>query len=1185
MSQIDIDCEKCGDRYARVEDGWCKPCQIDNFKKNLTNWTSGNEIIDDLIQEKNQEIREPNDIIFEWIPYNQLNDIKEINNVLYSAIWKDGPLYYCHHKKDYVRKSENEKVIIFSCLYDLPIITKEFYDKVKSYFDLYDFPIYGISQNPNTKEYFMVFQVDHCEKCGNKYTNVKYKWCELCQINYLKKNFTNWTSGNEIVDNFIQEFQLKINDYDDIIIEWIPYDQFDNIKKIRKDGFVTIYSTIWKDGPLYYCLYKKEYQRKLGKKQVALKYMHNSQNITNELLIRVRNSNVLPIYGISQNPDTKDYIVVIQDEYCEKCGEEYTDLMPELGPEWGRKWCKPCQMDYLKKNFINWTSGDKKIDKFIQDRQVNHIDHHYDPILEWISYDQFDNVKELGENGIITICTAIWKVTLKCYNTQDITEFFNEDNEYSMLYRIDNLYGLSQNPDTKDYIMFLEDEYCENCGKQCTHIVEKWCEPCEISYLKKNFTNWTSGNEKINNFIQEFQLRINNDTDIIVEWIPYNQFDNIKEIGKDDLFTIYSAIWKNGQLNYDKNKRIYKRNLKNQNEIVTLKSFNSQNITEEFFNEGNKYSIYSHQDDKIYGVSQNPNTKNYIIVIQERYCENCGNEYTDTFHKWCKSCQISNLKNNFTNWTSKNEKIDKFIQEMQLKIDCYDDTIVEWIPYEQFNNIKKINKDDFVTICSAIWKNGQLNYDEYKKIYQRNLKNNNRKIILKFHKLQDHNTDEFFNEANEYSIKIYGDNNRDNKIYGITQNPDTNEYIMVIENKYCEKCSENLHYYTWCKTCQLDNLKNNFINWTSGNKKIDELIQEMQLKINDRSDTIFEWIPFNQFNKIEIIGKGGFAIVYSAIWKDGPLFYKEKFRRTSGNRKVALKCLHNSSQNITDEFINEIRAYSLNYNENIIRIYGLSQNPDTKDYIIVLGYASGGSFYYQINKNYDEFDWMSKLQSILNIIKGLKNIHQKQMVHRDFHVGNILVEKEILYLSSKIYISDMGLCGEVSNIKNESKIYGVIPYVAPEVLKGKPYTQAADIYSLGMIMYFVATGKQPFSNCAHDEFLVLNICNGIRPEMNESEIPKCYIDIMKKCWDSDPNNRPSVTELEIMIKSFFSFGYFKDKEIEKQFNKAEEYRKANLLSIRSNQSSTHLEAYYTSRLLNPLTKNLYSMEVIDFTKL
>ncbi|CAB4412449.1 unnamed protein product [Rhizophagus irregularis] len=373
MSQIDIDCEKCGDTYTFVENRWCKPCQIDNIKKNLTNWTSGNEIIDNLIQEKNKKIDKPNDIIFEWIPYNQLNDIKEINNVLYLAIWKDGPLYYCHHKKEYVRKSKNEKVIIFS-LYDLSIITNEFYDKIESYFRLYsfEFPIYGISQNPNTKEYFIVFQDNHCEKCGKKYTTVKYKWCESCQINYLEKNFTNWTSENEIVDNFIQEFQLKINDYNDIIIEWIPYDQFDNIKEIRKDGFITIYSTIWKDGPLYYCLYKKEYVRKLGKKQVALKYMHISQNITNELLIKGRNSNALPIYGISQNPDTKDYVIVIQDEYCEKCGEEYTDLYDR-----GKKWCKLCQLDYFKKNFINWTSGNEKVDNFVQDRQLNHVGHYH----------------------------------------------------------------------------------------------------------------------------------------------------------------------------------------------------------------------------------------------------------------------------------------------------------------------------------------------------------------------------------------------------------------------------------------------------------------------------------------------------------------------------------------------------------------------------------------------------------------------------------------------------------------------------------------------------------------------------------------------------------------------------------------------------------------------------------------
>ena len=120
------------------------------------------------------------------------------------------------------------------------------------------------------------------------------------------------------------------------------------------------------------------------------------------------------------------------------------------------------------------------------------------------------------------------------------------------------------------------------------------------------------------------------------------------------------------------------------------------------------------------------------------------------------------------------------------------------------------------------------------------------------------------------------------------------------------------------------------------------------------------------------------------------------------------------------------------------------------------------------------------------IIKGLRRIHEKQKVHRDFHIGNILLEGDD-FLST--FISDMGLCGEVSNI-DQTKIYGIMPYVAPEVLRGRPYTQASDIYSFGMVMYFIATGKQPFVNYAHDEYLALNICNGIRPEISERAAPK-----------------------------------------------------------------------------------------------
>ncbi|RIA81712.1 kinase-like domain-containing protein [Glomus cerebriforme] len=370
----------------------------------------------------------------------------------------------------------------------------------------------------------------------------------------------------------------------------------------------------------------------------------------------------------------------------------------------------------------------------------------------------------------------------------------------------------------------------------------------------------------------------------------------------------------------------------------------------------------------------------------------------------------------------------------------------------------------------------------------------------------------------------------------------------------------------------------------------------MQLKINAHYNIVFEWIPYNQFNNIKEIGNGSFSIVYSAIWKDGPLRYKVNkyvYERNS-NCNVALKCLHNS-QNITYEFLNEIKSYSINDTINILQIYGISQNPDTKNYIMVTAYAEDGDCYSWLKKYCNKVDWKDKIHLLLHIIDGLQSIHQKQMVHHDLHLGNILMTNatyamDVNYTSSTIYygnivcISDMGLCRESDNI-DETKIYEVMPYVAPEVLRGKPYTQAADIYSFGMIMYFVATGRQPFDNHAHDQNLVLNICSGFGPEINEQEVPKCYIDLIKRCWDSNSDNRPNVIEVKESIDRFSE---------NKKFSEVEEYRKANLLTNKNNQSITHSQAIYTSRLLNPFTKDLpkwdnninnNSVEVIDFVEL
>ncbi|POG80929.1 kinase-like domain-containing protein, partial [Rhizophagus irregularis DAOM 181602=DAOM 197198] len=99
--------------------------------------------------------------------------------------------------------------------------------------------------------------------------------------------------------------------------------------------------------------------------------------------------------------------------------------------------------------------------------------------------------------------------------------------------------------------------------------------------------------------------------------------------------------------------------------------------------------------------------------------------------------------------------------------------------------------------------------------------------------------------------------------------------------------------------------------------------------------------------------------------------------------------------------------------------------------------------------------------------------------------------------------------------------YGVIPYIAPEIFKGSKFSKEADIYSFGMVMWELTTGCKPFADVKHDIHLVYKILDGERPKITE-DTPEFYANLMKSCWDTDPNKRPSITEIHNIFNSFNS---------------------------------------------------------------
>ncbi|POG83025.1 kinase-like domain-containing protein [Rhizophagus irregularis DAOM 181602=DAOM 197198] len=387
----------------------------------------------------------------------------------------------------------------------------------------------------------------------------------------------------------------------------------------------------------------------------------------------------------------------------------------------------------------------------------------------------------------------------------------------------------------------------------------------------------------------------------------------------------------------------------------------------------------------------------------------------------------------------------------------------------------------------------------------------------------------------------------------------------------CGECNEPGTGKEWCQPCNAKRFKDNFKNWTSGNKDIDEFIQQSQINAVHHRNYL-EWIPFENFKYITYITRGGFGKIYSAEWPEGYTYSWDIENQTWSRygKKVALKSLYDSSC-IGTEFLNEIKTHLQIYLLDVIQCYGITQDPNTKDYMMVLEYCEDGNL-----RNYymnHESDYYSKIDNLSQIARGLLDIHNTGKIHKDFHSGNILYKVDP-------FISDLGMCQPANNEKQSVKqegIYGVLPYMAPEVLRGYQYTKASDIYSFGIMMNEYISEETPYNNIPHNHALAIKICKGLRPNIFKYT-PKLLADLITNCWDAKAENRPTAKELYQTLNKWYKCKN-EDSDTESQVNEDSdtgsqiyEYNdkiKLNRTSEkRSNNIQTHPQAIYTSRLLN-----------------
>ncbi|XP_059287455.1 serine/threonine-protein kinase STY46-like isoform X3 [Lycium ferocissimum] len=235
--------------------------------------------------------------------------------------------------------------------------------------------------------------------------------------------------------------------------------------------------------------------------------------------------------------------------------------------------------------------------------------------------------------------------------------------------------------------------------------------------------------------------------------------------------------------------------------------------------------------------------------------------------------------------------------------------------------------------------------------------------------------------------------------------------------------------------------------------------------------------------------------------------YKGSFHSQEVAIKV-LKALY-LNEDVQKDFAQEIYILRKVRHKNVVQFIGAcTKHPHL---CIITEFMSGGSLYDFLHKKKGFFRFPALLKVAIDLSKGMSYLHQNSIIHRDLKTANLLMDE-----NQVVKVADFG----VARVQVQSGVMtaetGTYRWMAPEVIGHRPYDRKADVFSFGIVLWELLTGKLPYEFLTPLQAAVAVVQKGLRPTIPTHTHPM-LVELLERCWQQDPCLRPEFSDiLEIL---------------------------------------------------------------------